>query len=340
MAGRRPAHELAARLGELVLLVARSKTRREHHVDLESVRTFVAVVDTGQFQEAAVRLRVTQQAVSKRVAALEGALGVRLFARTPRGAQLTHDGQVFLPHARALLTAEERAINSVRPDLRPLRVDVIHPQLGTARLLREFHSAHPEVELTIITHLFDIESALAALRAGSVDATFRAVTHTVQLGDDIAAARVLDDPIELLTSRAHELATAKAVSPADLAGRRIWMPTNVPGTEWSTYYDELATSFGVRIDAVGPNFGIDVILEEVAGSSTLATFVGEHIRLVWPAEYELRRIPVRDPMLVYPHSVLWRGDNMHPALGKLRRFLRFRKDIYRRPQAWTPSWAN
>ena len=309
-------------------------------MDLESVRTFVAVADTGQFQGAAVRLRITQQAVSKRVAALEGSLGVRLFARTPRGAQLTLDGQVFLPHARALLTAEERALNSVRPDLRPLRVDVIHPQLGPARLLREFHGAHPEVELTIITHLFDIESALTALRAGSIDATFRAVAHTERLGDDIAADRVLDDPIELLTSRAHELATTDVVSPKDLAGRRFWMPTNVPGTEWSTYYDELATTFGVAIDTVGPNFGIDAILEEVAASSTLATFVGEHIRLTWPTEYRLRRIPVRDPMLVYPHSVLWRSDNTHPALDKLRRHLRLRKGIYRHPQAWTPNWAN
>ncbi|MCZ9343793.1 LysR family transcriptional regulator, partial [Streptomyces sp. TRM76130] len=38
-------------------------------MDLATVRTFVAVADTGQFQEAAVELAVTQQAVSKRVAA-------------------------------------------------------------------------------------------------------------------------------------------------------------------------------------------------------------------------------------------------------------------------------
>jgi hypothetical protein len=46
-------------------------------VDLDAVRTFVAVADTGQFSEAAVDLSITQQAVSKRVAALERDLGVR-----------------------------------------------------------------------------------------------------------------------------------------------------------------------------------------------------------------------------------------------------------------------
>jgi DNA-binding transcriptional LysR family regulator len=48
-------------------------------VDLDAVRTFVAVADTGRFAEAADDLSITRQAVSKRVAALERDLGVRLF---------------------------------------------------------------------------------------------------------------------------------------------------------------------------------------------------------------------------------------------------------------------
>lgn len=57
-------------------------------MDLNAVRIFVAAADAGQFQEAAVELSITRQAVSKRIAALEKYLGVRLFARTARGAQL------------------------------------------------------------------------------------------------------------------------------------------------------------------------------------------------------------------------------------------------------------
>jgi DNA-binding transcriptional LysR family regulator len=78
-------------------------------MDLDAVRTFVAVADAGQFSGAAVDLSVIQQAVSKRIAGLEKDLGVRLFTRTARGAQLTMDGRAFLPHARDLLQAAERA---------------------------------------------------------------------------------------------------------------------------------------------------------------------------------------------------------------------------------------
>ncbi|MGD0240044.1 MAG: LysR family transcriptional regulator [Streptosporangiaceae bacterium] len=91
-------------------------------MDLETVRTFVAVAGAGQFSEAADGLSITQQAVSKRVAALEKSLGVRLFARTARGVQLTADGQAFLPPARELLRAAERARAAVRPGRRNLRV--------------------------------------------------------------------------------------------------------------------------------------------------------------------------------------------------------------------------
>src|ERR687887_1726174 len=94
-------------------------------MDLDTVRTFVAAADAGRFQEAAAELAVTQQAVSKRIAALERDLGVRLFTRTPRGARLTIDGQAFLPHARELLRVAERADASVRPGRRDLRVDVV-----------------------------------------------------------------------------------------------------------------------------------------------------------------------------------------------------------------------
>lgn len=303
------------------------------------MRTFVAAADAGQFSEAAADLSITQQAVSKRIAALEKDLAVRLFTRTARGAQLTIDGQAFLPYARDLLRAAERAAASVRPGRRALRVDVIGRRLAPAGLLRDFHRAHPGTELDVVT-LFDAGAAIAAVRAGTIDASFRAVTPPGrQLPDGVMAARVLDEPLQLVTGPAHELAGARAVTPAQLAGHRIWMPGIVTGTEWAAYYDELAATFGLTIDATGPNFGVEPLLEVIASSPALATFVGEQTRLLWPAGYDLRRIPVRDPEPVYPHSLIWRRDNPHPALTTLRNYLGSISPGHRGPGSWTPAWA-
>ena len=312
-------------------------------MDLDAVRTFVAVADAGQFQEAAADLGITQQAVSKRIAALERDLGVRLFSRTARGAQLTIDGQAFLPHARALLQAEERAAASVRPGRRPLRVDVIGRRLAPAGLLREFHRAHPGIELDVVT-LFDAETAIAAIRSGTIDASFRALTRPVrQIADDIESARVFDEPVQLVTGPGHVFATAQAVTPGQLAGHRIWMPGIVTGTEWAAFYDELAAAFGLTIDAIGPNFGTEPLLETVADSPELATFVGEQTSLVWPAHWDLRRISVHEPTPVYPHSLIWQRDNPHPGLEALRAYLIAPETGHRGAQAtetWTPAWAS
>lgn len=303
------------------------------------MRTFVAVVDGGRFQEAAAGLSITQQAVSKRIAALEKDLGVRLFTRGARGARLTIDGQAFLPHARDLLQSEERAAASVRPGSRALRIDVIGRRLAPAGLLRGFHRAYPETALDVVT-LFDADAAIAAVRSGTIDASFRAVTLPArQLPDGIEAARVHDEPVQLLTGPAHEFAAARAVTPAQLAGHRIWMPGIVAGTEWAAYYDDLAAAFGLTIEVTGPDFGTEPLLDTIADSSVLATFVGDQTRLVWPADHDLRRIAVHDPTPVYPHSLIWRGDNTHPALATLRTYLGSLRSGRCDAETWVPKWA-
>ncbi|MFI2429336.1 LysR family transcriptional regulator [Streptomyces sp. NPDC018955] len=308
-------------------------------MDLDAVRTFVTAADAGRFQEAAAELAVTQQAVSKRIAALERDLGVRLFIRTARGARLSIDGQAFLPHARELLRVAERARASVRPGHRPLRVDVIASRSAPSGLMRAFHRARPEIDLAVVW-LFDIETAVAALRSGTIDASFRAVAMPGRpLPEDIESVRVLDEPLQLLTGPAHALAGARSVTVAQLVGHRIWMPGIVPGTEWAAYYDDLVAEFGLTIEATGPNFGSDALLDTVADTPALATFMSEGTRLVWPAGHDLRRIPVTDPTPVYPHSLLWHRDNPHPALAVLRAHLAAVSAGHDAAGTWTPGWV-
>ncbi|WP_433305627.1 LysR family transcriptional regulator [Actinoplanes sp. CA-030573] len=306
-------------------------------MDLDAVRTFVAVADAGQFQEAASALAITQQAVSKRIAALEKDLEVRLFARTARGARLTIDGQAFLPHARELLRVERRADASVRPGRRALRVDVHSRRTAPSVALQDFYRAHPGVDLDVVTLLdADVDAATEAVAAGTIDATFHAVTH--RLPDGVVAARVIDERHQLLVGPRHPLAAAGSVTPAGLAGHPIWMPGMAAGTEWSDYYDQLAAAFGLTIDRVGPVFGPEALLAEIADSADLATLVGERSRYLWPDSYDLRRIPVRDPAPVYPMSLIRREANPHPTLAQLTDYLMARRGSPGSP-VWLPDWA-
>jgi DNA-binding transcriptional LysR family regulator len=235
--------------------------------------------------------------------------------------------------------SEARAAASVRPGRRALRVDVIGRRLAPAALLGGFHRAHPGTGLEVMT-LFDASAALAAVVSGTIDASFRAVTLPAgQLPRGVEAARVLDEPVQLLTGPGHALAGAHAVTPAGLAGHRIWMPGLVTGTEWDEYYGELAAAFGLTIDVTSPDFGTGPVLDVIAGSPALATLVGEQTRLSRPAGAGLRRIPLHDPAPVYPHSLIWRTGNRHPALAALRRYLAARPPGRAAGATWTPGWA-
>jgi DNA-binding transcriptional LysR family regulator len=310
-------------------------------VDLDAVRTFVAVAEAGQFQAAADDLGITQQAASKRVATLERELGVRLLARIARGARLSVDGQALLPHARELLRAAERVTAAVTPGRRALRVDVVGRRIAPANILHAFYQQHPDIELDVVTLTgVEAELALAEVSAGTLDATFRSLrdlAHKVPSG--LRSARVIDDRHELLVGPRHPLANARTVTLAELTSHPIWMP-GMADSEPIGYYDDLANAFGLTIDRIGPSFGVDALLAELADSTRLATFVGEGSRYLWPESYDLRRIPVVSPTPVYPMSVIWRADNPHPVLANFLEYLHASYQKTASDDVWTPDWAH
>lgn len=309
-------------------------------MDLDAVRTFAAIAETGQFQAAADELGITQQGASRRVASLERELGVRLFARSARGVRPTLDGQALLPHARELLRAAERAAAAVAPGRRALRIDVVSRRIAPAGVLHAFYQQHPGIELDVVALLdADAASALAEVDAGALDATFRSLRDSARaVPRGLRSARVIDDRHELLVGPRHPLADAKAVTPAELADHPIWMP-GMSDPEPIGYYRDLARTFGLTIDTRGPSFGMESLLAELADSPRLATFISDGSRHLWPESYDLRRIPVVDPTPVYPLSVIWRADNPHPVLADFLEYLRAGYRAAARDGTWAPDWA-
>src|SRR3954470_21556175 len=72
-------------------------------MDLRRLRTFVAVAELGTVSKAALRLRITQPALSRQIIDLQQELGLRLFHRVGRGLVLTAEGEQFLGDCRGVL---------------------------------------------------------------------------------------------------------------------------------------------------------------------------------------------------------------------------------------------
>lgn len=307
-------------------------------MDTEALRSFVRAAELGQLRHAADELGVTQQAVSKRIAALERKLEVRLFTRTARGVELTLDGRAFLPHARGIVAAVERAVAAVRPGSRALRVDVLGLRSAQALVLHDYWRSRPDSGLDVVTlRVNDPRVAAAAVAAGDIDASFRTVTDPDALPSGVRMLHAFDSPLELLVGPGHPLASAPSLTPAQLRRHRIWVPGIAPLSEWSDFYDQLAAAFDLRIDAAGPHFGDEVLLDTLAESGQVATLVGARDRYTWPAEYDLRRIPVVNPVLAYPLSLIVPAANPHPGLRGVIAHLEGLPTLA--GQVWRPTWA-
>lgn len=125
--------------------------------DLGAVQAFVAVADCGSFAEAARRLALSTSLVSRRVAALEALLSVRLLARTTRGMSLTDAGERFHQRCRDLLAELALAAEDVAGDSDRLSglVRLTAPQslLGmalVAPVVADLLARHPGLRFDIV----------------------------------------------------------------------------------------------------------------------------------------------------------------------------------------------
>jgi DNA-binding transcriptional LysR family regulator len=137
------------------------------NVELRQLRCLVAIVDTGSFTDAAIDLGVSQAAVSRTLASLETALGVRLLRRTTRDVSLTAAGSRVLPHARRTLAEADDILRAAAAGQARLRIGYAWSALGrhTTPFQRRWAAEHPEVELQLVR----TNSATAGLAEGSCD---------------------------------------------------------------------------------------------------------------------------------------------------------------------------
>ncbi|MFI8433760.1 LysR family transcriptional regulator [Streptomyces sp. NPDC079020] len=137
-------------------------------VELRHLRAFLAVADEGNVTRAAARLRLTQPAVSRTLAALEKHLGVLLVDRSTHHLALTPEGVAFRDKAAAAVAAFDEALDSGRLRTWPLRLGHAWSAFGpyTTPLLRTWQERYPQTPLELLR----IDDRTAGLTRGEVDA--------------------------------------------------------------------------------------------------------------------------------------------------------------------------
>lgn len=172
-------------------------------MDTNALYAFLAVAESGSFSLAAEQLFLTQPAISKRIAALEDELAVKLFERLGRKVLLTEAGRTLLPKAKHIieeLAESRRLIANLSGDVRgTLQLATSH-HIGLHRLpeiLRDYSRRFPQVEFDL--HFLDSEAGCTAVAAGELE--MAVVTLPESPPDQLEIHPVWDDPLKPMVSR-------------------------------------------------------------------------------------------------------------------------------------------
>ncbi|MEN0000499.1 MAG: LysR family transcriptional regulator [Pseudomonadota bacterium] len=140
-------------------------------VDLDLLRTFVAIAETGSFSKAAERVFRTPSAVSMQVKKLEEILQRSVFDRDSRSVSLTADGEVLLSYARRMLAlSNELMARFVVPDMAgvvTLGAPDDYGQRIMPEVLKRFAETHPNIRVNVVVEAS--EHLLKRFERGELD---------------------------------------------------------------------------------------------------------------------------------------------------------------------------
>lgn len=192
-------------------------------MELRHLRYFTAVVQWRGYREASRRLHVAQPAISQTVADLEDELGLKLFSREKRVAQLTPEGEIFYTEALRALAQVELAVSTAKRAAKGEVGKLSIGFLGSAtyaflpELIRTFKAQYPGVKLTL-RELTPLQQE-AAFQKGDIDVGFTRALTADQCR--VFLSRCLyRDPMMAVLPRSRQLKT-KRVRISDLANERF-----------------------------------------------------------------------------------------------------------------------
>lgn len=192
-------------------------------MEIRQLRAFIAIAELGTFTAGALRVHVTQAAISMQIRQLENELGARLFIRAPRRVMLTEAGEQLLQRARQIIRDHDAALDEIAElagaERGRLRVGSASAMVTTdvlPQLLKEVRQKHSRAEVTVASGTS--EALVQQILSGEIDIAF--VSMPVE-ARGINTERLTMDQLVAVASPRHRLAKQKTISAYTLAGEKL-----------------------------------------------------------------------------------------------------------------------
>jgi DNA-binding transcriptional LysR family regulator len=261
--------------------------------DWDHLRYFLAVARAGRLTAAAVALRQDHSTVSRRLAALEAAIGVPLFDRSLQGYRLTSAGERLLPKAEAMERTALGALHETRGDDLPISgvVRIGGPDgFGSyflARRIGGLTAAYPEltVELVAMPRIFSLSRREADIAIGLSRPT-EGRLHAVKLTDYhlglFAAATYLADkpPVEKI-EHLRDHALIGYVEDFIFTPELDYLPLIAPGLSPRLRSSNLVAQFSATLSGAGICMLPQFMADDAAGLTPILPDIVKLTRTFW-----------------------------------------------------------
>jgi len=216
----------------------------EPAVELRHLRYFVAVAEMENVSRAALKLHVSQPALSRQIRDLEDEIGFCLLERTAKSVRLTDAGRTFLDDARALLQDAEEAVTKARAvaGVGPTELHVGYSPMPTAEILpktlRAFQQAMPNVHVR--THDWSNKDILDGLRNGRLQLGLIVLPTKASALHDLRFEELFQERICVAFAPQHPFAKRRAIPITEVAAEPL---IGLTREDYPNYYDFLSTIF-------------------------------------------------------------------------------------------------
>jgi len=164
-----------------------------HLLDIDQLRSLIAIADTGSFTRAAEKVFKTQSAVSMQMKRLEEQLGRPIFHKEGRGARLNEDGDRLLSYARRIVGLSSECVATFSDAVLSGRVRLGVPDDYADRYLPEilarFTRSNPRVEVTVVCE--PTPMLVDRLLGGDIDLAIVTLSKTLESGEVVRHERLL-----------------------------------------------------------------------------------------------------------------------------------------------------
>ena len=209
-------------------------------MELRHLRYFVAVAEMENVSRAALKLHVSQPALSRQIRDLEDEIGFSLLERTAKSVRLTEAGRAFLDDARALLQHAEEAVKKARAvaGAEPNEVQVGYSAEDTAEILpktlRLFQRAKPNVHVRL--HDWNNKDILDGIRDGRLQLGLIVPPAKSSALHDLRYEALFQVRVCVVVASQHPFARRRAIPIAEVAAEPL---IGLTREDYPGYYDYL-----------------------------------------------------------------------------------------------------